>query len=33
VIKVDGKRLAKDEKATAFPVEAGDLITVGERLF
>ena len=33
VIRVDGKRLARDEKAAAFPVEAGDIITVGERLF
>jgi protein involved in polysaccharide export with SLBB domain len=33
VFRVDGKRLARDEKAEAFAVEPGDLITVGERLF
>ena len=33
VFRVDGKRLARDEKAAPFPVEAGDIITVGERLF
>lgn len=33
VFRVDGKRLARDEKAASFPVEAGDIITVGERLF
>ncbi len=33
VLRVDGKRLARDEKAVPFPVEAGDLITVGERFF
>ena len=33
VIRVDGKRLARDDKAVPFPVETGDLITVGERLF
>lgn len=33
VFRIDGKRLARDEKAAPFPVEAGDIITVGERLF
>ena len=33
VFRVDGKRLARDEKAPTFPVESGDIITVGERLF
>jgi len=33
VLRVDGKKLARDEKARAFSVESGDLITVGERLF
>lgn len=33
VFRVDGKRLARDQKAGPFAVEAGDLITVGERLF
>ncbi len=33
VIRVDGKRLASDEKAVPFPIEADDVITVGERLF
>ena len=33
VLRVDGGKLARDEKARAFSVESGDLITVGERLF
>jgi len=33
VFRIDGKRLARDEKAAPFPVESGDIITVGERLF
>lgn len=33
VFRVNGKRLARDERAEPFVVEAGDLITVGERLF
>ncbi len=33
VIHVDGKRLAGDEKAVPFPIETGDIISVGERLF
>lgn len=33
VIQVDGKRLARDEKAVPFPVESGDVITVAERIF
>jgi protein involved in polysaccharide export with SLBB domain len=33
VLRVDGKKLARDEKAQAFTVESGDLITVGERIF
>lgn len=33
VLRVDGRKLARDEKARAFSVETGDLITVGERLF
>ncbi len=33
VLRVDGTRLARDQKSRAFTVESGDLITVGERLF
>ena len=33
VLRVDGKRLARDQKSGQFPVESGDLITVAERLF
>jgi len=33
VYRVDGKRMARDEKSGPFAIEAGDLITVGERLF
>ena len=33
VIRVDGKRLARDENAAPFPVESGDVITVAERIF
>ena len=33
VLRIDGKRLARDQKSGPFAVEAGDLITVAERLF
>lgn len=33
VLRIDGKKLAADEKAPAIRIESGDLITVGERLF
>ena len=33
VFRLDGKRMARDQKTGPFAVEAGDLITVGERLF
>lgn len=33
VFRINGKRLARDQRSEPFPVEAGDLITVGERLF
>jgi polysaccharide export outer membrane protein len=33
VLRVDGTRMARDQKSRPFAVEAGDLITVGERLF
>ena len=33
VVRMDGKRLARDKNAEPFVIEAGDIITVGERLF
>ena len=33
VVRVDGKRLAQDQKGDPSVIEGGDLITVGERLF
>jgi polysaccharide export outer membrane protein len=33
VVRVDGKRLARDKNAEPFVIEAGDIITVAERLF
>jgi len=33
VFKVDGKRLAREVQAEPFSIVAGDVITVGERLF
>lgn len=33
VFRVDAKRMARDEKAGPLAIEAGDLITIGERLF
>jgi protein involved in polysaccharide export with SLBB domain len=33
VFRVDGKRLAREENAEPFPIEAGDIITVAERFF
>ena len=33
VLRLDGKRLMRDERAESFAVESGDIITVGERLF
>ena len=33
VFKLDGKRMASDPSTKPFNIEAGDIITVGERLF
>ena len=33
VFRVDGKRLAREQSAEPLAIEAGDLITIGERLF
>lgn len=33
IFRLNGKRLARDQQSEPFAVEAGDLISVGERLF
>jgi len=32
-IKLDGKKMARDEGSERFEIQAGDMITVGERIF
>lgn len=32
-IKLDGKKMARDEGSERFEIQAGDMITVGERMF